>query len=354
MTVNESLAESANILLYGSMAAYAGAFLAYTADLASSTARLGVTRSAQPDEQKVNVGSAQSPVDIGSPSPDMSDHAGRAPEQLHRGLKNLDSPARNLADQEPARRAAAIGTALTVVAALLHVGSVVTRGVAVERPPWSNMFEFSTAGAWVVTAVFLAAFRWRDVRYLGAFVIGPVLLTLGLAVAVLYTEAGQVVPALRSVWLAIHVSVAFIASALFVIAFSLTVLYLVQQRRQERRDAGEVVEPSFMDSLPSATELDTASYRLHAIGFPLWTFTVIAGAIWAEQAWGRYWGWDPKEVWSFVIWVVYAGYLHARATRGWQGRKAAWLAMVGFGCLLFNFLVVNIVFVGWHSYAGVG
>ncbi|GMA87833.1 hypothetical protein GCM10025868_30830 [Angustibacter aerolatus] len=109
-----------------------------------------------------------------------------------------------------------------------------------------------------------------------------------------------------------------------------------------------------MDALPSARDLDLTSYRLHAIAFPLWTFTLVAGAIWAENAWGRYWGWDPKEVWTFVIWVVYAGYLHARATRGWQGRKAAGLALAGYACILFNFLVVNIFFVGMHAYAGVG
>jgi cytochrome c-type biogenesis protein CcsB len=215
------------------------------------------------------------------------------------------------------------------------------------------MFEFAVAGAAVVTLVYLLALRWRDLRYLGAFVVGPVLLTLGLAVTVLYTSAAQVVPALKSYWLAIHVSVAFISSALFTLAFSLTVLYLAQDRRERRRAEQLPVGRSFMDGLPAARELDRASYRLHAIAFPLWTFTIVAGAIWAEGAWGRYWGWDPKEVWSFVIWVVYAGYLHARATRGWRGRKAAYLAAVGFGCLLFNFLVVNIFFVGFHSYAGV-
>jgi cytochrome c-type biogenesis protein CcsB len=243
--------------------------------------------------------------------------------------------------------------ALTWLALLLHGGAVLVRGLAVMRPPWGNMFEFATAGAVVVTAVFLVSCLRKDLRFLGLFVTGPVLLTLGLAVTVLYTQAGQLVPALKSYWLAIHVSIAFISSALLVLGFSATVLYLVQASRESRRAAGVDVGGNFMDALPSARELDLAAYRLHAIAFPLWTFTIVAGAIWAENAWGHYWSWDPKEVWSFVIWVIYAGYLHARATRGWGPRNAAYIACVGFAALLFNFLVVNIWIVGLHSYAGV-
>ena len=328
MSVNETLATQANILLYGSMASYAVAFVAYTADLAGGAARAERRREqvVVAERELVGAGAPVSPPDA----------AGSATAPVER------------------RRAAAIGTSLTILSFLLHAASVAMRGAAVQRPPWSNMFEFSTAGAAVVTLVYLLALKWRDLRYLGAFVVGPVLLTLGLAVTVLYTRAAQVVPSLKSYWLAIHVSVAFIASALLTLAFSLTVLYLAQDRRDRRRAEGLPVGRSFMDSLPAARDLDLASYRLHAVAFPLWTFTLVAGAIWAESAWGRYWGWDPKEVWTFVIWVVYAGYLHARATRGWQGRKAAAIAIVGFACLLFNFLVVNIFFVGWHSYAGVG
>ena len=323
MSVNETLAGYSNLLLYSSMAAYTGAFLGFTLDLAGSAAR------AERSELQGQQG-ARALVGAGGPT-----------------------VAREVAaDVQPTRRkAAGVAVALTVLALLLHSGAVLLRGLATDRPPWGNMFEFATAGAAVVTLVYVGAMRWRDLRYLGTFVIGPVLLMLGLAVTVLYIQAGQLVPALKSVWLAIHVSVAFISSALFTIAFSLTVLYLVQERRERRRAAGEAVGRSFMDGVPGARELDLASYRLHAIAFPLWTFTLVAGAIWAENAWGRYWGWDPKEVWTFVIWVVYAGYLHARATRGWQGRKAAALALGGYACILFNVLVVNIFFVGFHSYA---
>ena len=343
MSVNETLANEANLLLYGSMASYAGAFLAYATDLAGGAARAERRREREaeaapsPDRECQLAG-----VGGGTPS-------GRGPVADPSGIVPP-----SVGPERERRKAAGIGTSLTILSLLLHGGSVVLRGIAVQRPPWGNMFEFSTAGAVVVTLVFLLALRWRDLRYLGAFVVGPVLLTLGLSITVLYARAGQLVPALKSYWLAIHVSVAFIASAMLTLAFSLTVLYLAQDRRERRRAAGQPVSKAFMDALPPARELDLAAYRLHAIAFPLWTFTLVAGAIWAESAWGTYWSWDPKEVWTFVIWVVYAGYLHARATGGWQGRKAANIALVGFACLLFNFLVVNIFFVGWHSYAGVG
>ena len=105
-------------------------------------------------------------------------------------------------------------------------------------------------------------------------------------------------------------------------------------------------------ALPSARALDRTAYRLHVVAFPMWTFTLIAGAIWAEQAWGHYWNWDPKEVWTFVIWVVYAAYLHARATTGWSARSASFIALAGYGCILVNYMVVNVYFVGQHSYSG--
>jgi cytochrome c-type biogenesis protein CcsB len=344
MSVNETLASYSNLLLYSAMAAYTGAFLSFTLDLAGGPARVRRARELDEDVRLP----AQEPVAAAAVSSAVGP-SGLPPAD--RGGEAISRP--SAPTSEPRRAAASIGVSLTTLALVLHLGSVLLRGLSVDRPPWGNMFEFSTAGAAVVTLVYLAVLKWRDLRYLGTFVIGPVLLTLGLAVTVLYTAAAQLAPSLRSYWLAIHVTVAFIASALLTIAFSATVLYLVQDGRERRRAQGQPVKLTFMEALPSARDLDQAAYRLHAVAFPLWTFTLVAGAIWAENAWGRYWGWDPKEVWTFVIWVVYAGYLHARATRGWEGRKAAWLAMVGYACVLFNFLVVNIVFVGMHSYAGI-
>ena len=332
MSTNETLAGYSNLLLYSSMAVYAGAFAAFAADLAvtgrKATAAAGVRQA----------------VLVGAPADAAVD--GEV-EAARSGTASVTGP------PDVRRQAAGIAMSLTWLALLLHGSAVLLRGLAVMRPPWGNMFEFATAGAAVVTAVFLVACLRSDLRFLGLFITGPVLLTLGLAVSVLYTQAGQLVPALKSYWLAIHVSIAFISSALLVLGFSATVLYLVQAWRERRRAAGETVGGNFMDALPPARDLDRAAYRLHAIAFPLWTFTIVAGAIWAESAWGHYWSWDPKEVWSFVIWVIYAGYLHARATRGWGPRNAAYIACVGFAALLFNFLVVNIWIVGLHSYAGV-
>ncbi|WP_461024737.1 c-type cytochrome biogenesis protein CcsB, partial [Thalassiella azotivora] len=260
------------------------------------------------------------------------------------------------ADGAPAaRRAAGVAVSLTWLAFALHLLATVARGASAQRVPWSNMYEFSLSGSLVVTGVFLVWLLRRDLRWLGTFVVGPVLLNLGLAIAVMYTESAQLVPALQSYWLVIHVAVAFISSALFTIAFSVNVLQLVQDRREQARLAGrEPARGRFMDGLPGSAVLERLAYRLIAVSFPLWTFTVVAGAIWAEKAWGRYWGWDPKEVWSFVIWTVYAAYLHAKVTRGWDGRKAAYLAIAGFVCVLVNYGVVNIFFDGKHSYAGVG
>jgi cytochrome c-type biogenesis protein CcsB len=169
---------------------------------------------------------------------------------------------------------------------------------------------------------------------------------------VLYTESAQLVPALKSVWLVIHVTAAMIASGIFTIGFAQSICFLVQDRRE--RVPVEQRQPSFMDRLPAAAALDRSAYKMHAFAYPIWTFAVIAGAIWAENAWGRYWGWDPKETWAFITWMVYTAYLHARATAGWKGRPAAYLACLGYATFLFNYLVVNIWLVGFHSYAGVG
>jgi len=330
VATQDSLAEMSNLLMYSAMAVYTGALGAYALDLAGRGAAVGQVPAV-----------VRAPATVGGPgAPDVSGVA----------AGDDDRPA------VPPRRRNVVGIAiaLTWLAFAFHLGAVVARGVAAGRAPWGNMYEFATTGALVVTGVYLAVLRRRDVAYLGTFVVGPVLLTLGLAIAVLYTPDAQLVPALQSYWLVIHVSVAFVASDLFTLGFSTSVLQLVQHRREEARAQGRVLRGGrFMDALPAAAELERSAYRLHVVAFPLWTFTVIAGAIWAEHAWGRYWNWDPKEVWSFVIWVVYAGYLHARATRGWDGRRAAWFAIAGYGCVLFNFLVVNIFFVGFHSYAGV-
>jgi cytochrome c-type biogenesis protein CcsB len=324
----EALAQLSNNLLYSAMAVYAVAMYCYAAELAFGTPR---RRAAEvPERELVPVGAASSYVENG-PAPAVDEAARR---------------------ESKAGRLGRVAVSLTVLAFALHASSVLTRGLSAGRPPWGNMFEFSTTGALAVTGVYLVLMTRKDVRYLGTFVVFPVLLTLGLAVSVLYTESAQLVPALKSVWLLIHVTAAIIASGIFTIGFSQSVCYLVQERR-ERVPAAERT-PSFMDRMSAAAVLDRSAYRMHAFAYPIWTFAVIAGAIWAENAWGRYWGWDPKETWAFITWMVYTTYLHARATAGWKGRKAAYLAGLGYATFLFNYLVVNIWLVGFHSYAGVG
>jgi cytochrome c-type biogenesis protein CcsB len=325
------LAALSNNLLYSAMVVYALAMYFYTASLAFS--RPGRVRSGEATavRELAAVGGATGPTTYDQQPPPAT----------------TTEPVPERAD-----RLGRVGVSLTVLAFALHLGAVVARGLSAQRAPWGNMFEFSVTGALAVTGVYLVLLRRHDIRYLGTFVVLPVLLTLGLAVTVLYTESAQLVPALKSVWLVIHVSAAIIASGILTVGFAQTVCFLVQDRR-EQRPVGQRSQ-SFMDRLPSAAALDRSAYRMHAFAYPIWTFAVIAGAIWAENAWGRYWGWDPKETWAFITWMVYTAYLHARATAGWKGRKAAYVALLGYATFLFNYLVVNIWLVGFHSYAGVG
>lgn len=274
------------------------------------------------------------------------------------------------------RRAVGIAMATTWLGAGFHLLGVVLRGVAAGRVPWANMYEFSIVFTLVAVGLFLGLQRRHDLRFLGAFVVGPALLMLGVAVAVLYVRADGVQPALNSYWLVIHVSVATIAVGVFSVAAVLSALQLAVERHELRAlqhqevpeqvpagAGGAVPAPRTQTApptgtwqrlaraLPGSTELERLAFRLNGVGFMLWTFTVIAGAIWAEHAWGRPWGWDPKEVWSFVTWVVYAAYLHARSTRGWEGRRAAYLSLAGFGCILANYFIVNFFFSELHGYA---
>ncbi|GAB3278768.1 c-type cytochrome biogenesis protein CcsB [Sinomonas notoginsengisoli] len=251
------------------------------------------------------------------------------------------------------RVAARVGVNLSILGLLVHAAGVLTRGIAAGRVPWGNMYEFCTTGAFLVVAVFLVVLIKRDLRFLGTFVLGLAVVMMVAAAVAFWIPVGHLVPALQSYWLIIHVSIAVMSSALFTLTFSMAVLQLIQSRREAKIAAGGLDTGGFMRLVPGSMTLEALSYRINTIAFVGWTLTVMFGAIWAEKAWGRFWGWDTKEVWSFVIWVVYAAYLHARATRGWTGARAAWLSIVGYLCVLFNFTVVNIYFSGLHSYGGV-
>ncbi len=241
-----------------------------------------------------------------------------------------------------------VGLAITVVAAATHVLGVVLRGVAAQRAPWGNMYEFVTSTLAMAVLIYLVlAIRFR-VRWLGLPVTLLAAIGQGLAVTVLYVAVAPLVPALHSVWFVIHIIAAVLAGAAFNVGGLAALLYLLRERA-DRRGAVR----GYLAGLPSPARIDALSYRFHAFAFPLWTFTIAAGAIWAQYAWGRFWGWDPKETWSLVTWIVYAGYLHARATAGWKGRRAAVVALVGLGSFWFNFVGINLLVSGLHSYAGI-
>lgn len=252
------------------------------------------------------------------------------------------------ADDLRGRRAGNIGLALAWLAFGLLLMGATLRGIWAGRVPWGNMYEYSLSSGVAILGVYLVWSLRRDLRWLGLPIVGATLLTLGLAVTVLYTEAAQLVPALKSWWLIIHVSAAAICGGAFTFAASTAGLYLWRDRAERKdRVRGAVA------NLPAAAKLDLLTYRVLAFAFPLWTFAVIAGAIWAENAWGRYWGWDPKETWAFITWVIYAGYLHARSTAGWRGRRAAYIAILGWAAFLINYFGVNLFVNSLHSYAGV-
>ena len=246
------------------------------------------------------------------------------------------------------------------IAAFFQGVGVIGRGVAASRVPWANMYEFTITSTFVAVVIFLIAQIFRkDIRFIGLFISGFVTLALGLATTLWYVQVKTLMPALQDYWLLIHVSVAILATAFFNIAAALSIAYLFKGAKWVQEPAPRVAENKLfklmkriLDLFPPMEKLEVTSYRFNIIGFILWSFTLIAGAIWAERAWHRYWGWDTKEVWTFIIWTIYAGYLHANATRGWSGKRSAWLVVVGFAAIIFNFTIVNLFFKGLHVYSG--
>jgi cytochrome c-type biogenesis protein CcsB len=245
-----------------------------------------------------------------------------------------------------AERFGRMAVALVVLGALLHLASIATRGLAAERWPMGNMYEFISAISIAAVVTWLVVLRRSPAaRPAGPFVLFPVLVLMALAGSVLYVPTGPVVPPLRSYWMSIHVSTICISSGLLVVSGVTSLLFLL--RRSERFAA-------VAEKVPEADALDRLAYRITIVAFPLFTFAIITGAIWAEAAWGRFWGWDPKETVAFVSWVIYAAYLHARATAGWRTGRAAWINVAGVATILFNLFFINMVVAGLHSYAGVG
>ncbi|QQS01422.1 MAG: c-type cytochrome biogenesis protein CcsB [Austwickia sp.] len=369
---NLQLSNLANLALYGAMVALALAMLAFAVYVAfadrprlrgareagsEGAANLiaGQAESAPAEAALVGAGSARSAGESAASAglgrrlvPAGDDGAGAGAD----GVVAADSGAgESRARGARGARAGQFGMTLTWLTLMLLVVSVVARGIAVRRVPVANMFEFAVFGAMMALGLYLLLAMRRPLRWLGLFVVTPVLLVLGLALSVWYSPAAELLPSLQSLWLAIHVPIAVLSVAFFTVAFSVLLLQLARERHDARVADGRAQE-SFLDTLPSARTLDRIAYSLHIVAFPLWTFSVIAGAIWAQQAWGAYWNWDPKETWTFVIWVIYAAYLHARATSGWSRRTANILAALGYLAIIVNFAIVNVYFVGQHSYSG--
>ena len=360
-----SLDELSRLLVWTAVAIYALAFVAYAIDLGRRSDLAIKQKDARGAVgQRVLVGAtaaagASSGAAVADPG---SIDELRAQEAAAKAELGAPLSAR------PRYLWARIGTSLTVLGFLFHVGGDVLRGIAAERVPWSNMYEFALTGTMLIVAVYLGVLFKYDLRFLGTFITGLVVVLLGGTVIWFYTAVVPLSDPLKSVWLVIHVFVASLSTALFALAFALSVLQLMQARRERLAIAaidakaaaeasGSASAPSrrglrFLRTLPSADLLESLAYRFTIIGFIFWTFTLIAGSIWANDAWGRYWGFDTKEVWTFVIWVLYAGYIHARATRGWRGTRSAWLSIVGFAAVMFNFTIVNMFFKGLHVYSG--
>jgi len=321
-----TLASYSLVLVYSAMGVYLFAFIAFTLDLAKR--------------------SSESPAAVAVAAP-----AARVVGQLSSAsnttlLERAATPP--AAPTRTSSRFERVAFALTVLAWLLHVGGTVLRGIAAHRVPWANMFEFSLTASAIIVGVFILVQFWQNLKFLGAYITGFALIVLGFGTVGFYVNVVPLPPALQSYWLIIHVFVATLGTAFFAIGAGLSIAQLIQSRREANKIGGL----KFLATFPDAVKLENLAYRVIVVGFVFWTFTLMAGAIWAEHAWGRYWGWDTKEVWTFIIWTIFAGYIHARATRGWRGSRSSWLAIIGFAAVMFNFTIVNLFFKGLHAYSG--
>ena len=226
----------------------------------------------------------------------------------------------------------------------VHCGALVARWIQVGHLPVTNLHESLSFFAWTIVGIYLLF----DLRYrlnvLGAFIC-PLALALMIVGSAVYASPQEASPMLQSWWFPVHVTLAFLGNAVFTIAFIAAIMYLLQERMLKSKK----LSPLYY-RLPSLETLDSINYRCLTFGFPLMTMGIISGAVWANTAWGGYWRWDPKETWALVTWFLYAALLHGRLTVGWRGRRAAVFAILGFLCLLFTFLGVNLLLSGEHTF----
>ncbi len=332
------MSELSDVLMVVTILGYLTAMVLHAAQYAFGDRGVVARVAARPARQSALVGAGAGSADTTGTAPDPAETA--------------DAASDTAPGAAPARRSGrlelvALGTLL--VAGVLHAATVVTRGIAAGRLPWGNMYEFILTATLIGAAVWLwVSFRQPSVRHLGLFVALVQVLLLGLAFVVVYSPVGPLVPALDSSWFVAHIAAAVLASGIFVVGFVTAVLYLLR----DGYDRGRRRFPYPLGArVPSAESMERLTFRLVAFAFPIWTFAIVAGAIWAEAAWSRYWAWDPKEVWAFITWVVYAAYLHARATPSVSRRAAAWLSVVGMLALMMNLFGVNLFADSLHSYA---
>ncbi|WP_199245898.1 c-type cytochrome biogenesis protein CcsB [Leifsonia sp. AG29] len=359
--MTETLAQLSTVFLYAAMGLYAAAFIAFALDLArrgarATAAEAAVVPSAVARRAAAAANSSGAPTTTLTVEGGPGGEAPPPPPPPSSALGRLSSRISERVEDDVMNGG---GTAslrwafgFTIVGFAVQLVAVVLRGIAAARVPWANMWEFSMTGTLVIIGVFLLANLKWDIKYVGTFVLGLVLVLQGIALLRYYVPVVPLQPALQSYWLVIHIIVAVLGTAFFALGFALSGLQLLQYRRERQVAESRPQQFRFLQTLPGSVVLENLAYRINIVGFIAWTFTLIAGAIWAEKAWGRYWGWDTKEVWTFIIWVIYAGYIHARATRGWRGSRSAWLAIIGFAAVLFNFGIVNVFFHGLHAYSG--
>ena len=378
--INQQLAELSNLAIVVTIVLYVLALIGFGADLASSSQRRSDARLAA-QERKEAQEREMSPASVGASGVEAEGAtaaggtavaAGPGAESTvgaGSGAGGSDALASGTAGEGPAASggmsAQRFAFLLASAATVLHLIGVISRALATQRVPWANMYEFATTSTAIVMVAFLAfSVRRTELRALGTFVVGPVLLVLLLAQTFWIVPAAELTPSLQnSHWIYIHIGVAIMATALSILGAVVASMQLLQAKHErvlaERAATEEFPEHwgrfgHVLDRLPSSSSLEALSFRIHSVAFVCWTFTLIFGAIWAREAWGRFWGWDPKEVWTFIIWVIYAAYLHARATGGFRGSRAAGLALAGFVAVVFNYTIVNTVINGLHSYSGLG
>ncbi len=236
---------------------------------------------------------------------------------------------------------------------IIHTAGILLRwkesyDLGYGHAPLSNLYESLVFGAWAVMVIYLVMERKTGHRSLG--VVPSLIAFLAMAYASFSPDVSSkiqpLVPALKSNWLIAHVITCFLGYAAFAVSFGISLAYL-----WKKRHGGALSSSRLAELLPNPRELDEFNYQMILFGFLWLSVGIITGSVWANSAWGSYWSWDPKETWSLITWLIYAAVLHARVVRGWQGRRVAWLSMIGFGSVLFTYFGVNFLLSGLHSYA---